>query len=220
MTAALLGRQIQDGAGHCSEEDALAALELTVRRALGGPSFRIYEASEDRLHVLDLLRHEKEPIVAIGPSKWLNRYVTSFQNSAHALSCESLEDPNRKALAAWLSSTTRRARFAWANFTVSNNETSMQSLNDTIVDLLDRMLPGTMILISMQGGHEALLDLGKQRKACQNPKSSLGWTIEQEKIWTDKIESCRSGIAMWIGDPSMDDCIMGDAFGISGIVND
>lgn len=184
---------------------------MTVRRALDGPSFRIFEANEERLHVLDLLRHEKEPIVAIGPSLWLNRYVTSFLNSAHALSCESLEDPNRKALAAWLSSTSRRARFAWANFTASDNEKSIKCLNDTIVDVLDRMLPGTIVLVSMQGGHQSLLDLGKQRKACQSPKSSLGWTIEQEKGWTDKIEACRSGIAMWIGDPCIDDCDIGDS---------
>jgi hypothetical protein len=203
VTAALLGRQIQDGDGHCSEEDALAALELAVRRALDGPSFRIFESNEDRIHIFDLLRHEKEPMVAIGPSKWLNRHITNFQNSVHALSCESIIDPNRKALAAWLSSGSRRARFAWANFAIGDSESDAKELNHMMSDLTHRILPGTLVLVSMQGGHQVALDLAKNRKACQNPKSSLGWSIDQEKAWADHVDACRSGLAFWIGDRSI-----------------
>ena len=50
LSASLLKRQIQQGgsSGHCSEEDAAAALILAVRRARIGPSFALRDPSRPK----------------------------------------------------------------------------------------------------------------------------------------------------------------------------
>jgi hypothetical protein len=133
LTAFLLKRTIQDGAnGHCSEEDAVASLELAVRRLQEGPSFRIVESNEKQLHLLEGLRPDIKPIVCIGPSDWLRKHVTPFSTSAHTLTCEAVEDDSRKALTAWLMNPKRRAKLAWAHLRARNKD-SLKMVNETIV---------------------------------------------------------------------------------------
>lgn len=138
LSATLLNRKIQSnhGAdGHCSEEDAAASLNLAVRRARVGESFRIKEPGDDRLHLLESV--PDGPVVCVGPSDWLTTHATPFQSSAHALTCETIADPNRKAVVAWLSSEKRRAKLVWARFEgdgpKEKNESMLARSNDLLV---------------------------------------------------------------------------------------
>jgi hypothetical protein len=137
LSAALLGKIIQSNHGengHCSEEDAAAALFLAVRRAREGPWFRIKERGDDRFHLLESV--QEGPLVCIGPSDWLQKHVTPFQSTAHALTCESVTDSNRKAVAAWLTSPKRRAKLVWANLVggpKAGNKSVLSEFNDCLV---------------------------------------------------------------------------------------
>jgi len=100
----MLKRQIQNGDnGHCSIEDAKAALILVTRRARLGPAFQLKENSRGKsmLRTFQSINREtnecavnfaecsKGPCVCIGSNKWINRYAKS-DGSQHALTCESL----------------------------------------------------------------------------------------------------------------------------------
>ena len=119
----MLKRTIQDEhSGHCSEEDAVASLELAVQRALKGPCFGIIETNDSRVHLLECLVCDKDhPVVCIGPAIWLNTHVTRFSTGAHALTCESEEDNTRNAVTSWVSNPKRRAKLLWANFHIEDD---------------------------------------------------------------------------------------------------
>ena len=137
LSAALLGKQIQSNHGedgHCSEEDAAAALNLAVRRAQEGESFRILEKGDDQLHLLE--RVTDGPVVCVGPSDWLQQHVTPYPNSAHALTCETISDPNHKAVVAWLTSPKRRAKLVYAKLAgdaKDGNEIVLSKFNEFLV---------------------------------------------------------------------------------------
>ncbi len=142
MSATLLGKKIQSnhGAdGHCSEEDAAASLNLAVRRAREGESFRIKEPGEDRLHLLETI--SEGPVVCVGPADWLTTHVTPFQSCAHALTCEAIADPNRKAVVAWLKSENRRAKLVWASFGGDPKES-----NDSFFAKANNLLVSTYLI--------------------------------------------------------------------------
>jgi hypothetical protein len=85
--------------------------------------------------------------VAIGPGAWLSRHVTSIPSAVHALNCEGVHDPNRKAVASWLTNnsntngggsnnnnnnnnsktTDRRAKLVWSYWDLSSSSSSMSS---------------------------------------------------------------------------------------------
>lgn len=65
----------------------------------------------------------------MGPSDWLTTHVTPFQSSAHALTCETIADTNRKAVVAWLTSQKRRAKIVWAKFEGGANEENASMLS-------------------------------------------------------------------------------------------
>lgn len=134
----MLKRRIQAGcgsSGHCSEEDAAAALLLTLNRARIGESFKLYERSEPKNIVEEVTAARRNnwssarggatsvagveaPIVVLGPDDWLKRHVRPNKSAAHALRCESIGSATSGALVAWLASKTRKANLLWANLTV------------------------------------------------------------------------------------------------------
>ena len=131
MSNVLLKKQIQNNvAGHCSSEDAEAALLLATRRAKLGPAFQLKENSRGKniMRVFQSVKHEaaehadsfaahnKGPCVCIGSNDWISKYAKS-DGSHHVLGCESLMNSMAMAIPSWLSSTTngRRAGFLWAN---------------------------------------------------------------------------------------------------------
>jgi hypothetical protein len=204
LSATLLGKKIQSnhGAdGHCSEEDAAASLNLAVRRAREGESFRIKEPGEDRLHLLETI--SEGPVVCVGPADWLTTHVTPFQSCAHALTCEAIADPNRKAVVAWLKSENRRAKLVWASFggdPKESNDSFFAKANNLLSEVTKKMLPGTLLLVSIQSGYARAVKEAKKRKIFMDPRSSLGWTAQQEEAYQRHLNFCRSGITFWIGD--------------------
>ena len=97
LVKVLLRRTIQDGS-HCSEQDAVATLELAVRRALEGDSFGI--AGQNRKSILDAIPRDCTG-VCLGPSTWLQSHVTNHANGIHALAFESISE-SRKAILSYL----------------------------------------------------------------------------------------------------------------------
>ena len=230
LSAALLGKKIQNNHGengHCSLEDAAAALSLAVRRAREGPSFRIKERGDDRFHLLEIV--QESPLVCIGPSDWLQKHVIRFQSSAH---CLAVTDYRCQAVSSWLRSPRRRAKLMWANLVClpkGDNKNLPLGINDVLVsilffrgsvalislfltffsslqsDIVENMLPGTVLLVCIQSGYTEATEGTKQRKICRDRRSSLGWNAPQEAALSRLVEQCRSGFAFWIGDSSVMD---------------
>jgi DNA polymerase III epsilon subunit-like protein len=86
LVAALLHRTIQSGS-HCSEQDAVATLELAVNRAWQGDSFGIM--GQDRRSLLEIISKDSRG-VCLGPAPWLQTHVTNHANGIHALSNDSI----------------------------------------------------------------------------------------------------------------------------------
>jgi hypothetical protein len=63
-----------------------------------------------------------------------------------------------------------------------------------------KMLPGTLLLVSIQSGYARAVKEAKKRKIFMDPRSSLGWTAQQEEAYQRHLNFCRSGITFWIGD--------------------
>ena len=67
-------------------------------------------------------------------------------------------------------------------------------------EVVERMLPGTLLLVCIQSGYVKAVEGAKQRKVCMDLRSSLGWTAQQEGDYHHLADHCRSGLAFWIGD--------------------
>jgi DNA polymerase III epsilon subunit-like protein len=197
LTAQLLQRQIQQAdQSHCSEEDAIAALELAVRRAVQGSTFGV----PDKTHRNQLSSMAKnETTVCIGPSSWLQTHVTSQPNAIHALACESIEDWNHKAVAAWLTGPKRRARMVWANWSVENDSATSIFISTLSGLLTKRSLTNTVIMVALQPSYGVAAQLHQQRKVKSNPKATMGWSDMQEAGWIKASEDCQTGSVFWVG---------------------
>lgn len=66
------------------------------------------------------------------------------------------------------------------------------------------MLPGTLLLVCIQSGYAKIVEEAKQRRVCMDPRSSLGWTPQQEEAYQRLADHCRSGLTFWIGDSGVD----------------
>lgn len=140
LTMTLLKKSIQKGS-HCSEEDALATLELAVRRAWHGDMFQL-PGSGNRRSLLELFSNstlansgDASPSkgVCIGPPSWLEKYVTNQASAIHALGCESIE-ACRKAILAWIKGP-RKALMTWGHLIVeeANIDKRLEELRLTMV---------------------------------------------------------------------------------------
>ena len=146
LSNCLLKKRIQGGDHHCSEEDAATALELVIGRVEQGPTFAIH--ARDRLFWIPTeKKHNEAAVVFVGPSQWLQNHVTRHPNAMHALTCETIDSPNRKAVVSWLTGPKRRASLVWANLTVSTPDH---------LALLRELLVGAVRFISFSRRSESL----------------------------------------------------------------
>jgi len=222
----LLQKKIQNGcgtSGHCSIEDAKAALILAVRRARRGDSFRLKENSK-RQNIISTFQEinreasgqskedsecfaerKEGSCVCIGDNDWIQKYAQSAEGSHHVLGCESIMNSMSMAIPSWLSSeqSTKRAGFLWASLQCEDKRgewTNEVKKLDEILEALVRRVPFHIpILIVCQRNHKKALTLKAQRKAAQNPKASSQWTTLQEEEYTKFVEQARSCEAIWIG---------------------
>ena len=56
-----------------------------------------------------------------------------------------------------------------------------------------------MLLIALQEGYHNAKQVYKQRGACLDPRSSVGWPVEKEEAWKQVLETTRSGLVYWSG---------------------
>jgi len=226
LSNVLLQKKIQNGcgtSGHCSIEDAKAALILAVRRARRGESFRLKENSK-RQNIIstfqkinreasDQSKEESEcfaernegSCVCIGDNDWIQKYAQSAEGSHHVLGCESIMNSMSMAIPSWLSSEqpSKRAGFLWASLQCEDKrgewKNEVKKLDEILEALVRRVPFHIPILIVCQRNHKKALTLKAQRKAAQNPKASSQWTTLQEEEYTKFVEQARSCEAIWIG---------------------
>ena len=131
ISAFLLKRTIQNGS-HCSEEDAVAALELAVRRACQGDGFSLPN-HDDRRSVLERWGNMKDmKMASMGPPEWLQAHFTNTANGIHALGCCSLADCS-KAVLAWTKGS-RKLDLAWSHMSlVSGKENNIAAFEKMLV---------------------------------------------------------------------------------------
>jgi len=55
-----------------------------------------------------------------------------------------------------------------------------------------------MVVVGFQTGIDKARDMFKVRGASQNPKSTMGWSPEQEDGWKRVLEWSREGLVTWI----------------------
>jgi DNA polymerase III epsilon subunit-like protein len=198
LAARLLKTRIQrPDQPHCSEEDAITALQLAVRRAIDGPSFGVWDKTQlNRLSTLA----EGGTTVCVGPSGWLQSHVTSQPNAIHALACESVDHPNLKAVRAWLTGPKRRARLVWGHLNLSNSPKDVDALDNLVNSLLSDKSSSskTVLVVALQCGYERAANMTKQKRARQDPRATVGWSPVEEEEWSKAIEACRLGPTFWI----------------------
>ena len=147
LSAVLLKMHIQNNGtnGHCSEEDAAAALLLAIRRARLGDGFQIHERAKRKSIFSQIsnsrkqndddqpcyLRYNRGPIVCIGPYDWIKQNVASHV-LVNALECENIASSAVKAIASYIRPTGRRASLLWSRLSVHGDLMNEKTANDKI----------------------------------------------------------------------------------------
>jgi len=152
LSKVLLQRQIQsssDSIGHDSVEDAAASLHLAIHRARIGPTFRLKrKGTAGKINILECIQNIskvcqdrvcsriRDIVALVGPKTWIHQHVSS-QSSAHALSCESIDDSTVNALNSWFKASQRKASIIWASLNVdgSNAPSSNQKIDAILVSI-------------------------------------------------------------------------------------
>lgn len=52
-------------------------------------------------------------------------------------------------------------------------------------------------MVAVQGELQKAQDMFKQRRACQDPRSSIEWSSDKEEGWKKLLESTRAGHVHW-----------------------
>ena len=224
LSNVLLQKQIQSSsAGHCSKEDAEAALVLALRRARRGTSFRLKEAAKP-INVIEVFQKAKvgkigvdgnsgsgdetsfaerndRSCVCIGPNEWL-RGQSQSASSQHLLCCESLNSSMSMAIPSWLASKkSSRAGLLWAKLVCGSDGLQHEmKKQDEIIDSLVTSVPrDTVFLVIFQRNLDSTIALTRQRKAATNPKATCVWSDAQEEEWKQYMTCTRNCEALWIG---------------------
>lgn len=200
LAAVLLQKRIQEDQ-HCSHQDAVTALELAVGRAVQGPDFCIIDRNNrtNRL-TTSWAKSTNGATVCVGPRAWLDQHVLVEPSGIHALQCETIHDPNTKAVTAWLNSTTKKnrcARLVWAHWALQN-DSDVDALDGLVQKIVENMSKTTIVVIAMQCGYERAAQLTKGRRARQDPRSTVGWSTQQEETYQAAVDACRTGTTLWI----------------------
>mmetsp|Transcript_31514 Transcript_31514/g.66284 ORF Transcript_31514/g.66284 Transcript_31514/m.66284 type:complete len:834 (-) Transcript_31514:27-2528(-) len=228
LSNVLLQKKIQQGcgsSGHCSTEDAEAALLLALRRARRGDSFRLKENS-NRENILSVFQkinrasnnqnesaesfaaRNEGSCVCIGPNEWISKYAQSAEGAHHVLSCDSVMNSMSMAAPSWLSNkkSSKRAGFLWANLRCEDRtagksqwKSEVNKMDEIVKALVDRVPYNIPILLLFQSNYKKALALTQQRQAANNPKATAMWTSQREEEWEKYMEECKHCEAIWIG---------------------
>ena len=73
--------------------------------------------------------------------------------------------------------------------------TSLFTTQDNII----RQAQGHAILFIFQSEIEQAEVLTKQKRVASDPRSTLGWSAEQEGKWKEAVDKCATSEALWVG---------------------
>lgn len=153
LSLVLLKQNIQstsNGRGHCSIEDAAAALTLAIRRARLGDSFNLRKRPRGKFmieliddvrkrtaegtphHYASMATRNRGALVCIGPKSWIKSHAPT-KSTAHILTCESVLCRSQEAILSWLRNGKRRAAFLCANLVVPHNSEGVAKADELIV---------------------------------------------------------------------------------------
>ena len=160
--------------------------------------------------------------VCIGPIEWVKEHILHSHrnsctigtppNSVHVLQCESIRDPNAKALKAWLNNTRKKADLIWTQFLItvkSNNKNGTSSILDNELDLYEKyfnelfqLIPpkNTVLLIAIQHGLKHTKQLYQLKITKRSNRSTLSClsTDNDENCYQNSTNICQNGLAFWI----------------------
>uniref|UniRef100_A0A7S3PWV8 Exonuclease domain-containing protein n=1 Tax=Chaetoceros debilis TaxID=122233 RepID=A0A7S3PWV8_9STRA len=219
LSACLLKRNIQNSSnGHCSEEDAAAALSLALHRARLGDSYKLHEkvGRKNLISVVTKLKREYReqastflglnngPVVCIGPNEWIRDHVGNC-TTANALACENIMSSKVNACSSYLRAGSRRASLLWSKFLVPDSEgdSSCEAESNAIVDkiltdIVSNSPASTLVLAVFQRGYGRAKQLYKQRGVRKDNRSTLGWSSEDETEFLKAKEDAQNCEALWI----------------------
>lgn len=60
------------------------------------------------------------------------------------------------------------------------------------------MSSNTVLMINLQQGYQHALELSKRKRMCQNPRTTLNWSDQDEEIYQAAVNKCRVGSVVWI----------------------
>ena len=208
LAAVLLHKEIQSASGpHCSEEDAVTALQLAVSRAIRGPSFGINHRGISSNWFTKLSNQSKDAIttVAVGPVKWLRQHIlspsSSSSNAIHALQCESIDDSNSKAITRWVTGPTRRASVVWSKIELSHDNNDARRMSEWVQDVITKLScnNSVVLMIPIQINYSDTKELHQQRQLRRsNPRSTIPWSESDEEQYKTSLEICRNGYVLYI----------------------
>lgn len=64
-------------------------------------------------------------------------------------------------------------------------------------DILDAMPPTAAFVVALQADLQKSLDRHRQRRSCQDARSTLGWSTDEEEQWQVLLEGTRKGFVQW-----------------------
>ncbi len=151
LSAVLLKKRIQNDEknGHCSEEDATAALLLAIRRARLGDSFQI-NVKPERRNIFGVianmrrkadedqpsyLRYNRGPIVCLGPNDWIKEHVGSH-GLVNVLQCDNISSSTTKAIVSYLRPNGRRASILWSRLSIDTSQLDTKAATDKIDNII------------------------------------------------------------------------------------
>ena len=209
LTRVLLHRVIQSPhEPHCSRQDAQASLDLAVGRAMHGTDFGLPNTKSTNQWKALTRRSNNgndNAAVAIGPSAWLEKYMTCQATPAHALSMETVMDSTTaRAVLSFVANKQRkqkkRSPLAWTHYRVSNDSEQaaccqvLQKVVDQTAEVSD-----TVLLVALQCGYAHVAQEQERRRILRNPTTTLTWTDADEQALIESVETCRLGHVVWVG---------------------
>ena len=193
LTATLLGRKIQSGA-HCSEEDALATLELAIQRAKIGESYFVIRGDERRCLFQEMTKTAR--VMCTGPADWLQSHITASENNIHALGYDDTNDVN-KAMLAWIKSP-KQSHMISSHLNLTNEEGTVK-LQKLLQEVTDNLPSSAIMMVSIQQGYHNAKQVYNQKQACLDPRATVPWSLEKENDFQRVLETSRNGMVYWVG---------------------
>ena len=76
----------------------------------------------------------------------------------------------------------------------------MDDLAYTLVqlDLNSKLLPNTVVMLAVQGGHARVAEISNRRRLCQSQRTASIWSSENEELFQAAVNECREGNVWWL----------------------